>query len=71
MKDDFGEFDRLAPAGYNATLPHGENYGIKRIAGLTPINRNYLCQPKEGPVRLVQRLGRASQYEEQGAQDFP
>ena len=35
-KDDFGEFDRLAPAGYNATLPHGENYGIKRIAGVDP-----------------------------------
>ena len=35
-QDDFGEFDRLAPAGYNATLPHGENYGIKRIAGVDP-----------------------------------
>lgn len=31
-QDDFGEFDKLAPAGYNVTLPRGENYGIKRIA---------------------------------------
>ena len=35
-QDDFGELDTLAPAGYNETLPRGENYGIKRIAGIDP-----------------------------------
>ena len=35
-QDDFSELDTLAPAGYNETLPRGENYGIKRIAGIDP-----------------------------------
>lgn len=47
-QDDFGELDTLAPAGYNATLPRGQNYGIKRIAGVDPHQRTLPFQnPKK------------------------